>query len=186
MVLWKVAGLLEFYGKIMKYKNTNLRLYAFCNFYLNSISQGIQTAHVVGRMAKYYRHSDTNTSRLFWAWLDTGKQNETIIVCNGGMGADISEAYHKHENTLTAARIPSGIFYEEIRAFGTNEPAPTCWACVLPEEIYGAKLFPSQFIGDKVSYNFNFGVNDPSNYECNEDHPIFDFLQYKNSCGLAR
>lgn len=168
----------------MKYNNTNLRLYAFCNFYMNTISQGIQTAHVVGRMAKFYRHSSTETAKLFWNWLEEGKQNETIIVLNGGMGADVSEAYYEHENTLTLEGIPSGIFYEEVRAFGTNEPAPTCWACVLPEKIYDAKRKLD------VLGNPYFQYAGDSNDFCKNLHdfnsPLFDFLQYKNSCGSAR
>lgn len=163
----------------MKYnKNTNLRLYAFCNFYMNSISQGIQTAHVVGRMAKLYRQHNGDAANFFWDWLEEG--NETIIVLNGGMGADISEAYYKHASPLDAAGIPSEIFYEELRAFGTSEPAPTCWACVLPEEVYATKSF-IDLMGNNQYYN---GDVSPLRYDIS--HQLYGFLEYKNSCGLAR
>lgn len=157
--------------------STDLRLYAFCNFYINSIGQGIQTAHVVGRMAKFYRKRNSDAANLFWQWLEEGCNNETIIVCNGGMGADISESYNKHENTLTKLGIPSQIFYEEPRAFGTKEPTPTCWACVLPEEVYGARAYPDD-LGNQRFYNGNVFYNNT--------HQLFDFLAYKNGCGLAR
>lgn len=155
----------------MKYNNTKLRLYAFCNFYMNSISQGIQPAHVIGNMAKFYRHSNTEPAKLFWNWLEEGKQNGTIIVLSGGMGADVVEAFDEHAGNLHDNGIPSGIFYEEPRAFGTNEPAPTCWACVLPEELYTAKRDVGNW-DSTPTYDYN--------------HPLSKFLDYKNSCGLAR
>lgn len=160
---------------------SKLRLYAFCNFYMNSISQGIQTAHVVGRMAKFYRKRDGDAANLFWQWLEEGVENETIIVCNGGMGADISDAYYKYENVLTKEGIPSQIFYEESRAFGTNEPAPTCWACVLSEEVYNAKSFPDNLGNQRFFHNGNEGV-----IAYKKTHQMFDFLMYKNGCGLAK
>lgn len=161
----------------MLYSNSKLRLYSFCNFYMNSISQGIQTAHVVGRMAKFYRQRDSDEAKLFWQWLEEGQDNETIIICNGGMGADISEAYYKYADILSKSGIPSQIFYEEVRAFGTKEPSPTCWACVLPAEVYSARslldtLGNQRFSDGNVRYDYN--------------HPLFDFLSYKNKCGLAQ
>lgn len=173
---------------------SKLRLYAFCNFYLNSISQGIQTAHVVGKMARNYRNSESLESQMFWEWLDRG--NETIIVCNGGMGADIYEAYHEHMDTLSDLGIPSSIFYEEPRAFGTDDNcnlAPTCWACVLPEEMYDAKCSGettntiSGKYEDKIHELANFTFdNEFVRLKCESDDPLFDFLTYKNKCGLAR
>ena len=62
---------------------SNLRLYSFCNAYLSSIQQGIQTAHVIGRMAKFYRNHKSAEAQMFWDWLEEGHSNETIIVCNG-------------------------------------------------------------------------------------------------------
>lgn len=162
----------------MNNNNTNLRLYAFCNFYLNSISQGIQTAHVVGEMAKAYRGEDTKSSKLFWEWLEDGK---TIIVLNGGMGGDVLDSYYEHSTELLEEGIPTGIFYEESRAFGTaGSQAPTCWACVLPEEVYTAKKI---VIGVETFYGF---ANESNTSVYAQNPPLSKFLDYKNSCGLAR
>lgn len=147
---------------------------------MNSISQGIQTAHVIGRMSKFYRHSDTRAAGLFWQWLEEDNHNETIIVLNGGMGANVVEAYNEHSGRLHDNGIPSGIFYEETRAFGTHEPSPTCWACVLPEEIYDAKRY-ADTLGNQY---FAHSSNNRTEYKW--DHSLYNFLEYKNSCGLAK
>jgi hypothetical protein len=156
---------------------TNLRLYAFCNFYLSSIQQGIQTAHVIGRMAKFYKTRDSGDAQLFWQWLEQGQSNETIIVLNGGMAADVEDAYRKFEPKLFAADIPTGIFYEEPRAmsFSSSRGAPTCWATVLPSSIYNAvKTAPGQ------DYLSGLDKQTPIMFLLNE------FLDYKNSCSFAQ
>jgi hypothetical protein len=175
---------------------TNLRLYTFCNFYLNSISQGIQTAHVLGRMAKFYRGRTTEDARLFWDWLTEGGDNETIIVLNGGMAADVEEAYRKFEPMLTTRGLPSNIFYEEPRALGSagSKGAPTCWGVVLPEPIYNARLikdYPMTNTGSGFENVFGkvdeFGnTSVVATQENGLYGSLYEFLEYKNRCSFAR
>jgi hypothetical protein len=170
--------------------NCNLRLYTFTNFYLNSISQGIQPAHVIGRMSKRMRFEDTPQADLFWEWLTEGQDNETMICLNGGMAADVVEAYEKFKDCLHEQGLPSGIFYEEPRALGAegSTPAPTSWGVVLTERIYNAK-----YVRD---YPHHYGPG-PAFCEVDElgvigkviatpGFPLFDFLEYKSRCGMAR
>lgn len=163
---------------------TNLRLYTFCNFYLNSISQGIQTAHVISEMANQYRFRSGNASGMFWNWAQDSK---TIIVCNGGMGADIHEAYCAFGNELTHSGYPSEIFYEEVRAFAGTQ-SPTCWGVVLPEHVYNAKKRIAESGEQYYEYDEgNIVIDSCRNYrKYTSDHPLYKFLEYKNSCGLAR
>jgi hypothetical protein len=160
---------------------SKLRLYTFCNFYLNTISQGIQTAHVVGRMSKYYRSSDSEQSRVYWDWLEQGQDNETIVVLNGGMAADIEDAYRKFEPALNNANLPSGIFYEEPRALGSasSTGAPTCWGVVLSTELYDARVS----LNDVYTYTDKGGS---SKVMASLGWPFYEFLEYKNTCPLAR
>ena len=58
-----------------------MRLYSFVNFYLSSIQQGIQTAHVVGELS---RSAHVN---LFHVWAAHFK---TIIVLNGGNAKELA------------------------------------------------------------------------------------------------
>lgn len=166
--------------------STNLRLYTFTNFYLNTISQGIQPAHVIGRMAKKYRSEDSIPADLFWSWLEEGHNNETMVCLNGGMAADVLEAYHKFARYLTELGLPSGIFFEEPRALGADAsvPAPTSWGVVLPERLYSAKFvldYPG--IGPAFCERLGDGVG---KIIATPDFPLFDFLDYKSKCPLAR
>ena len=166
---------------------SNLRLYSFCNFYLNSISQGIQTAHVIGRMSQKYRNIDSPQSELYWDWLKENQQNETIIVLNGGMGADIYEAYKKFKGSLENFGIPTGIFFEEPRALGIegSSGSPTSWACVLPDYIYNTRLFPGG-IASMDAYGKENEGEEGFELIALAGTELFEFLQYKGRCPLAR
>lgn len=174
-------------------RRTNLRFYSFTNFYLNTISQGIQPAHVIGRAAHYYRKKATEASETFWAWLDEESgTNETMICLNGGMAGDVADAYQQFEPLLSSLGIPSMIFYEEPRALGARAGLargtfPTSWGVVLPEELHSAEFirYPA---GDQAPARYSFN-NETIALGPQGDQPadmLFDFLQYKNRCGLAR
>lgn len=195
------------------YARTKLRFYSFTNFYLNSLSQGIQPGHVIGRMAHFYRKRTTPEAELFYDWCDeeTGT-NETMICLNGGMAADVAEAYFKFEPILHKAGIPAMIFYEEPRALGmgTGERTqfPTSWACILPEALYDARYEPDVMNPSKDQYLFGKGephetgiigsdsplqivaINSPGaklkEYPDYDAFGMFEFLKYKARCPLAR
>ena len=164
----------------------NLRLYTFTNFYLNTISQGIQPAHVIGRMATKYRFEGSFLADMFWAWLEEGQDNETMYCLNGGMAADVFEAYQKFVPCLTEFGLPTGIFFEEPRALGAagSVPAPTSWGVVLPERLYSAKFVPDYpSVGPAYCERLGSGVG---KIIATPDFPMFDFLDYRSKCPLAR
>jgi hypothetical protein len=113
------------------------RLYSFVNFYLNSISQGIQTAHAVHEMfMKYnplYGGVSAEASRLYeWA-----KNHKTIIVLNGGMNSDIvsKKMFFETEGKKLTFPTPFAHFQEDEQSLGG---VITCVAAVISNDIYEA------------------------------------------------
>lgn len=126
------------------YQPKDLRLYSFVNFYLSSIQQGIQTAHIISDMVTDYRHARGQSKDMFLEWCAYGK---TIIVLNGGMAKDITEIYEAlWDNTVLP--YPIGSFNEEPGAIHQEIQAVTAAGVILPPPIYDAKhrieIFPSR------------------------------------------
>lgn len=105
-----------------------MRFYAFGNFYLSSIQQGIQAAHVVAEMFCKYpvdyeciKFDDLNK----WA-----HEHKTMILLNGGAHLELKELldfFHKDENPY-----PFDYFIEPE----TLNDTITSAGIVLPEKIY--------------------------------------------------
>lgn len=123
--------------------NNDLRLYTFVNFYLSSIQQGIQSAHVATNLTSKYRGKRSKAAKLLQAWENDGK---TMIVLNGGMAADVRSS-HDAADTFDQTVYPYVAFYEEPGAIHESRQAITAWGLVLPRDVYDAKpveCFPSR------------------------------------------
>lgn len=110
-----------------------LRGYFFGNFYLSSIQQGIQAAHVIQEMYSKYLMDSSGASHMFSEWCFNEK---TMILLNGGMHQDIYELYTKL-NSLSKGVYPVAYFAEERRALND---AITCCGIVLPKRIYDLEI----------------------------------------------
>jgi hypothetical protein len=96
-----------------------MRLYTFCNYYLSSIQQGIQTAHVVAELAM-------QDGSMFEEW---AKYHKTIIVLNGGNNASLIETYEY----LVGQLYPVAAFYEDRDSLNRTM---TCVGVLLPELVW--------------------------------------------------
>jgi hypothetical protein len=106
-----------------------MRLYTFCNYYLSSIQQGIQTAHVVSELM--YKHCSENQFKMIQDW---AKYHKTIVVCNGGNSKDIEDLHTFFCNKENP--YPLADFAEDEQSLNS---ALTCVGIILPEEIYEVK-----------------------------------------------
>ena len=157
--------------------NRELRLYTFCNFYLSSIQQGIQSAHVVHSLFIKYPSFESNS--ILWDWAQNDK---TMIVLNGGTHKDIVQAYEmvgalslKHHNVL----LPFEHFNEDDESLSGMM---TCFGIVLPDRLYDAKYDPQ-------NGNYVYSVTEsmqPLTIEYAIGTPEHTFLKMLKSCGLAR
>ena len=100
------------------------RFYAFGNFYLSSIQQGIQSAHALGEMFLKYKNGDPTL--ISWV-----QKHKTMILKNGGAHDDlydICQMFHVEGN-----KYPWAQFNEEE---GTLRNSLTSVAIILPNRIY--------------------------------------------------
>jgi hypothetical protein len=111
-----------------------MRLYSFCNQYLSSIQQGIQTAHLVSNLFNKYKNSRGMLEYdILFKWADTHK---TIIVLNGGTTENIQSIFQDLW-LYQDVNLPFDKFHEDDNSLGG---IITCCGIVVPEEMYEAKL----------------------------------------------
>ena len=109
-----------------------MRAYFFTNFYLNTISQGIQPAHCIVDMLMWYnREVPTDSATVVLNQWPT--DHKTMICLNGGMLADIEEKYQMLAELGNMLGLPYGHFCEEQAALGGQ--MTTC-GIIVPEHIY--------------------------------------------------
>ena len=104
-----------------------MRAYFFGNFYLSSIQQGIQAAHVVSEMSVKYSPG-LPPACDYEEWAHTHK---TMILLNGGMAANLRElvaCFDTKDNSYCWA-----FFCEEEAAL---EGSITSVGIILPDTIY--------------------------------------------------
>lgn len=110
-----------------------LRLYTFVNFYLSSIQQGIQSAHVVHTLFTKYPTEANN--QMLWDW---AKNDKTMIVLNGGANADIdeiSETLYNLRGHSIINNMPMACFEEDEQSLGGIR---TAVGIVVPDFYYNA------------------------------------------------
>ena len=131
---------------------SNYRFYTFINFYLSSIQQGIQSAHLVSELfAKYSIISLEREVIQTWA-----QRDKTIIVLNGGttenLTLDIKSAY-EYSKLNREFCTPCVEFYEDEKSLGIYDKGIlTGFGIVVPEEMWDAKEVHQQT-------NMNAAVN---------------------------
>jgi len=171
---------------------TALRLYTFCNFYLSSIQQGIQSAHVVSELYDTYEDDMAPPDRLLYDW---GSKHKTIIVCNGGMGQDIVDGFLLLE-PLCQVSYPICAFNEEYAAFGAtmddvhtgDETGPmTAFGLVLPDTVYDARpVYTSKGGVKRRTGAWEYGVHGVSYHKWSSRTPEAAIMDYVSSKSLAR
>ncbi len=111
-----------------------MRAYFFCNMYLSSIQNGLQSGHVIAEMfIKYEPEYDEELAGLLSYW---AKNHKTMILLNAGYSETIHELvkfFYAMENPY-----PWASFCESKEAL---DGALTCTGIILPEKVYEAAAF---------------------------------------------
>lgn len=105
-----------------------MRLYTFGNYYLSSIQQGIQAAHVVSEMSVRYAKG----SPQYDMYVDWALNHKTIICLNGGNNKTLIEDVVKPIEDFCYS-YPNAVFYEDEQSLGS---ILTCFGVIVPEYIY--------------------------------------------------
>ena len=164
----------------------NYRLYSFVNFYLSSIQQGVQTAHLVSEL-----FAETTDKKKLKVLKDWAKNDKTIIILNGGANADILETFDKLTliNDTLSWSAPIGRFKEDKDSLGG---LTTCCGIVVPESVWGAVDYRTaireEYFLTEDSYPIDgfFFQTRSSVTTYNVGTAEHDLITVIKSCGLAR
>lgn len=119
----------------------NYRLYSFTNYYLSSLQKGLQTAHVVGNMARN-DHNNVFNRRVKTAFREWADKDKTIIILNGGNHAAIVEWYEYLIKFVD--NYPVAGFQEDSVSLNG---AYTATGIILPESVYtGVTTDPNELV----------------------------------------
>lgn len=106
-----------------------MRAYSFTNFYLSSIQQGIQPAHMLVDLFTKYTVPSIERQTLF----DWANHHKTMICLNGGTAGTLRDLLPRIAELATALQLPYGYFCEdEFSLDGTM----TCVGLIVPELVY--------------------------------------------------
>lgn len=154
----------------------NLRLYTFVNYYLRSIQQGIQTAHVVSNL--FMKYGMVNTLLHDWAMDD-----KTIIVLNGGNNDGVKSIMSTFTEHAPGLKLPFECFYEDDQSLGG---IMTSVGIVLPEVMYLAqkvRYTPTGFECKPGTFAYTNASGSVTYYD--PDTPEAKLLSVVKSCGMA-
>lgn len=156
-----------------------MRLYTFCNYYLSSIQNGIQTAHIVSELFAYPQEPFNAFMIKDWA-----VNHKTIVVCNGGNQQSLNELKEFFSNKDNL--YPWTSFIEDEQSLNC---ATTAVGIILPPEVYDVKVEfdvdpqtkerKKVFVHENKEKNMYFRFNDPDSY-------IYQLIDKVKSAPLAR
>lgn len=104
-----------------------MRFYTFCNYYLSSIQQGIQSAHCLAEM---FAADPWIAQNMLFEW---AQNHKTIVVLNGGNSENIIATYAVLCRLCDELEYPYGVFKEDIASLNS---AYTCTGVIVPEKLY--------------------------------------------------
>ena len=171
------------------------RLYTFVNFYLSSIQQGIQSAHVLGDMSVKYRapkyYQDAvyfGAHEDFWDW---NENHKTLITLNGGANADIRDKYHRLNVIANKLQRPVAFecFCEDIKSL---DGIMTACGVIVSSPIYDS--VPTKNLVFTNANGFNPYIDDAFYHVVDgviqsvflPDSPDAELARMIKSCPLAR
>lgn len=173
--------------------NQEFRLYCFVNFYLSSIQQGIQSAHVTHSMfVKYPIEAGCDLegrlgSSILWDW---AKNDKTMIVLNGGAGPGIYSIYDTLQ-TLQVEYEGEKLPYECFNEDESLDGMMTSVGVVVPKCFYDARLIKNEhsaLYGEDV-YVYDIKEDEDTHIVRTVYHPEtpeYKFISILKSCRLAQ
>lgn len=109
------------------------RLYSFVNhLYMNQKQWGIQTAHCVSTMSLYKQNTPQHGMFHDWAL-----NEPTIIMCEGGNVAMLTDLYDRLKVLTDALGLPLVKFHEDDRSLGG---VITSVAVLVPDYLFNCQI----------------------------------------------
>jgi hypothetical protein len=109
-----------------------MRFYGFGNYYLSSLQQGLQAAHLVGELFTQYDLSSSQYDLV----KDWGTNHKTMVLLNGGNSANLQALFELFQKFAREGMpLPFANFHEDEQSLGG---ALTYVGIVIPEKYYNA------------------------------------------------
>lgn len=148
-----------------------MRLYSFCNAYLSSLQQGLQTAHLTAELFLRYPSRMKAEGDLLYHWANNSK---TIIILNGGNVCTIKNTFDIIWKNAELLHLPFGKFHEDDDSLGG---IITCCGLVVPDWLYDAT--------QKYIESDDFGYYSDGEY-FEQDSPEWKLIDLIKSHHLAK
>jgi hypothetical protein len=127
-----------------------MRFYGFGNYYLSSLQQGLQSAHLVGELFTQYEVG----SKEFAMVHDWGKNHKTMVLLNGGNQASLQELFELFgQLKAQGMHLPFAKFHEDEQSLGG---ALTYVGVVVPERYYEAAATLRTLSQEEAKIMFEF------------------------------
>lgn len=131
-----------------------MRAYFFGNFYLSSIQQGIQAAHVTHELfLKYVTPQGSVSSDAVFVQLkatapllEWAASHKTMILLNGGDQDGLEYIYGRLEELTSVLHLPFAKFHESK---GALNGALTSMGIIVPQHIY--EMLPEEYSEARIS-----------------------------------
>ncbi len=165
----------------------DLRYYTFINFYLSSIQQGIQSAHVISDMFVKYKNTPEMLDRVY----DWAENHKVLITLNGGANEDIQNTYTQLDKLSHKVSwiLPVASFNEDEKSLGG---VMTGCGVVLPQWIYEAIPAKNALylnipnIKEVNLESYVYIKDEQLMTEYVENSPEWELIKLVKSCPLAR
>lgn len=112
-----------------------MRFYGFGNYYLSSLQQGLQAAHVVGDLSvnSISNGSVNQKGKLYFDW---AANHKTMVLLNGGNSETLLSIFNKFKDFESKGmHLPFAAFHEDTQSLGG---ALTYVGIILEEKYYTA------------------------------------------------
>lgn len=127
-----------------------MRFYGFGNYYLSSLQQGLQSAHVVGELSvkSIHKGSVTKKGKIFFDW---AKNHKTMVLLNGGNSQSLEELFQKLKVfEKDGMHLPYVKFHEDEQSLGG---ALTYVGMIVEQKYYDAAFeLRNCSFSDQLSY----------------------------------
>lgn len=95
-----------------------MRFYGFGNYYLSSLQQGLQSAHVVGDLAadSISKGKVTQKGKTYFKW---ARKHKTMVLLNGGNAASLQTLFERFQELEELGMdLPFAKFHEDEQSLG--------------------------------------------------------------------
>lgn len=107
-----------------------MRFYGFGNYYLSSLQQGLQSAHVISELFNTYESTSISYNYI----KEWSKNHKTIILLNGGNSSSLQDLYSFFEQLRKEGmKLPFTKFHEDSNSLNN---ALTSVGIIIPEIYY--------------------------------------------------